>query len=73
MAISQQVPRYYISNALQTMDQAYEQNQDPQVAMLISRAIQSIRELGNRASYPQRSSLQLDNDPYEMNDLNSAI
>jgi hypothetical protein len=55
------------------MEQAYEQNHDPQVGSLISRAIETLRELSDRTSYSQDSSQSWDNDPHEVNYLNSAI
>lgn len=73
MRISNQIPRYYVTTALQTMEQAYEQNHDPQVGSLISRAIETLRELSDRTSYSQDSSQSWDNDPHEVNYLNSAI
>lgn len=73
MGFSNQVPRYYISSALQTMELAYEHNQDPQVGTLISRAIDNLRQLSTKTSYPEYTRRPLDNDPYEVDDSNSAI
>lgn len=69
---SEQSTRSYINYAMQAMELAYATNRDPNVGQLISRAISAVRELGNTLPY-SASHGSWDNDPYEIDNSNSAV
>lgn len=72
MRDSDLLPRYFISTALQAMEQAHAQNSDMRVASHISRAIAALHELMHQASTP-RGMGNLPYDPHEMDEFNSAV
>ena len=64
-----ELPQYYLSTAMQAMEQAYAQNQDGTVRPHLSRAIDALHELMQQTAI----SGHPESDPYEMNQFNSAI
>ncbi len=72
MRDSDQLPRYYLGTALQAMEKAYALNHDTGVGQNISQAIAALHQLMHQTAAHGVSD-QAVFDPYEMNELNSAI
>ncbi len=69
---SDHLSRYYLTTALQAMEQAHFQNRDTAVTPYLSRAISALHELVNQAAAPQGVHADV-SDPYEINEFNSAV
>ena len=64
---------YYISTALQALQAAYRSNHDLSVATHLSQAMDALHRMAHQASKNGRISHQTANDPYEMDEFNSAV
>ena len=65
-------PRSYANTALQALEEAYEESHDSHAGSLILKAIQSITRLRDEIK-ATRSPDVMGDDPYELNEYNSAI
>ncbi len=64
---------YYLSTALQALENAYARNRDAAVGPHISRAIGALQRLMHQAASADGAHKRMSSDPYEMNEFNSAI
>lgn len=65
-------PRSYANTALLALEEAYEENYSSHTGSLILTAIEAIKQLKEQIK-TQNSSLLSEDDPYEINEANSAI
>jgi len=65
-------PRSYANTALQALEEAYEESHDSHAGSLILKAIQAITRLRDEIK-TTRSRDVTGNDPYELNEYNSAV
>jgi hypothetical protein len=66
-------PQLYANTALNALEEAYEENHDSHTGSLILTAIDAIKRLKQEIGSLRKSSEPDGYDPYELNDLNSAI
>jgi len=64
---------YYLTTALQSMEAAYRKNHDMKVATHLSQAMDALHRMADQADKSGTGSHQTDNDPYEMDESNSAV
>lgn len=68
---SDHLARYYLSTALQEMEQARSRNRDITVGPHISRAIGALHEFMNQSTHGMNGHGTFD--PYEIDEFNSAV
>ena len=66
-------PRSYANTALQALEQAYEENRNSHTGSLILTAIDAITRLKQSIRQSHSADDSSGNDPYELNEYNSAI
>lgn len=64
---------YYMTTALQALQAAYRANHDLSVATHLSQAMDALQRITHQASKNGRINHQAANDPYEMDEFNSAV
>ncbi|MDK9716953.1 MAG: hypothetical protein OEL57_03475 [Trichlorobacter sp.] len=64
---------YYLTTTLKALEAAYRVNQDLVVATHLSQAMDALHRMAHQSDKSARSSHQTANDPYEMDEYNSAV
>ena len=64
---------YYLTTTLKALEAAYRANHDLSVATHLSQAMDALHRMAHQTDKNGRVSHQTPNDPYEMDEFNSAV